>query len=103
MRKQPDVVTTLLVTVLFAIFAYKNLGAIQAVTAQQVAAIDAIKQLVAADAKLAEFDKQFGATLVVTSPGSVRLTHIAGDVLTIGRSVADYFVRLEIELTSKSG
>jgi hypothetical protein len=28
---------------------------------------------------------------------------LSGDVLTIGRSVADYFVRLEIELTSKSG
>src|SRR5438309_10870143 len=44
LRKQPAAVTTALVCILFALFAYKNLDAMHDVTAQRFAVIDAIKQ-----------------------------------------------------------
>ena len=44
LRKEPDHVTTLLITVLFTFFAYKNLGAIQDVSVQRFAVLEAMKQ-----------------------------------------------------------
>ena len=85
-RKQPATVTTLLVCLLFALFAYQNLGAMKDCTAQRFAVLGAIKQ----------FDANGGAT---TNPKAVRdlleptltpatwhdvkLTHLTSDVLTI--------------------
>lgn len=86
LRKQHAAVTTLLVCILFAIFAYENLGAMKDCTAQRFAVLDAIRH----------FDANGGAT---TSPkpvrelleptltpatwGSVKVTHLTSDVLTI--------------------
>src|ERR1041385_4380 len=44
LRKQPAAVTTALVCILFALFAYKNLDAMHDTTAQRFAVLDAIKQ-----------------------------------------------------------
>src|SRR5215468_12647128 len=44
LRKQPAVVTTALVSILFALFAYENLGAMKDTTAQRFTTLDAIKQ-----------------------------------------------------------
>ena len=91
LRKQPAAVTTLLVCILFALFAYKNLDAMKDVTAQRFAALDAIKQ----------FDANGGATtnpkpvrdlleptLTPATYQSVKITHLTSDVLTIVALVA---------------
>src|SRR2546430_343797 len=44
LRKQPAVLTTAIVTLLFALFAYENLSAIHDVTVQRFATLHAIKQ-----------------------------------------------------------
>ena len=44
LRKQPAAITTALVCILFALFAYKNLDAMKDTTAQRFATIEAIKQ-----------------------------------------------------------
>src|SRR5262249_15985146 len=43
LRHKPDVLTAILVTVLYAFFAYKNLGAIGDVTAQRQAIVQSIR------------------------------------------------------------
>ena len=86
LRKHHAAVTTLVVCVLFALFAYENLGALHDVTAQRFALLDAIKQ----------FDANGGATinpqhvralieptLTPATWSSVVVTHLASDVLTI--------------------
>ena len=86
LRKQPAAVTTLLVCLLFALFAYENLGAMKDCTAQRFAALAAIKQ----------FDAEGGATtnpkpvrdlleptLTPATWSSVKVTHLTSDVLTI--------------------
>src|SRR6266699_3144773 len=50
LRKQPAAITTLIVSVLFALFAYKNLDAMYDTTAQRFATIEAIKQFDASGA-----------------------------------------------------
>src|SRR5881628_4175717 len=44
LRKQPAAITTALVCILFALFAYENLDAMKDTTAQRFATIEAIKQ-----------------------------------------------------------
>src|SRR5437763_15861951 len=50
LRKQPAAITTALVCILFALFAYKNLDAMKDTTAQRFATIEAIKQFDSAGA-----------------------------------------------------
>ena len=91
LRKQPAAITTVLVCVLFALFAYNNLDAMKDTTAQRFATIDAIKQ----------FDSGSGAaspskqvrdllepTLTPATYNSVRLTHVTSDILTIAALLA---------------
>ena len=86
LRKHPAPITTLLVCILFALFAYENLGAMKDCTAQRFAVLDAIRQ----------FDGNDGATtnpkavralleptLTPATFASVKITHIVSDVLTI--------------------
>jgi hypothetical protein len=85
LRKQPAAITTALVCTLFALFAYKNLDAMKDTTAQRFATLEAIKQ----------FDSGTGATpskqvrdlleptLTPATFGSVKVTHIISDLLTI--------------------
>src|SRR2546430_12355164 len=42
-RQRPELVTTVLVTILYAAFAYKNLGAIEATAEEREAILSAIK------------------------------------------------------------
>src|SRR6058998_798480 len=49
LRKQPATLTTLVVSILFVLFAYENLSAILDTAAQRFAALDAIKHLSGAD------------------------------------------------------
>ena len=43
-RQRPDIVTTVLVTILYACFAYKNVGAITATAEEREAILAAIKE-----------------------------------------------------------
>ena len=49
LRKQPAAITTALVCVLFALFAYNNLDAMKDTTAQRFATLEAIKQFDSGD------------------------------------------------------
>jgi hypothetical protein len=86
LRKQRAAVTTALVCLLFALFAYENLGAMKDVTAQRFALLHAIRQ----------FDAGGGATtnpkpvrdlleptLTPATYSSVKMTHLTSDILTI--------------------
>jgi len=85
MRKQPAAVTTLIVSILFALFAFKNLDAMHDVTLQRFATLDAITHFdaggaVATNQKVREV---LEPTLTPASYGSVQLTHLISDILTI--------------------
>ena len=76
-RKQGDMLTTLLVSILFSFFAFKNLDAIHDVTVQRFAVLDAIKQIPATAKDAIE------PTLTPPEFGGVRNFHITSDVLTV--------------------
>lgn len=86
LRKQPAAITTALVCILFALFAYKNLDAMHDVTAQRFAVLDAIKQFDSSGATLPSSKPVrdlLEPTLTPATYGSVRATHVTSDVLTI--------------------
>ena len=87
LRKQPAAVTTALVCILFALFAYKNLDAMYDTTAQRFATLQAIKQFDNATAATGTASKQvrdlLEPTLNPATYGSVRATHVTSDILTI--------------------
>src|SRR3954471_24543707 len=90
-RKQPAAVTTALVCLLFALFAYKNLDAMYDTTAQRFAVVQTIKQFDASTATGAASNQVRGLlepTLNPASYGSVRATHVTSDVLTIAALIA---------------
>jgi hypothetical protein len=86
LRKQPAAITTALVCILFALFAYKNLDAMKDTTAQRFATLEAIKQF-DAGAAAAPPSKQvrdlLEPTFTPATFGSVKATHIISDLLTI--------------------
>jgi hypothetical protein len=91
LRKQPAAITTVLVCVLFALFAYNNLDAMKDTTAQRFATIDAIKQF-DSGAGAASPSKQvrdlLEPTLTPATYNSVRATHVTSDILTIAALLA---------------
>jgi hypothetical protein len=81
-RKQRDFVTTALVTVLFAFFAYKNIGAIHDVTIQRHATLAAIKAAPETpDVRTARGTLE--PTLLPPEYEGVRNFHVLTDVLTV--------------------
>lgn len=87
LRKDPDLVTTTLLTILFSMFAYKNLGAIQDVTMQRLAVLESIKQEQASATSPTEA-KSAQALLILPTLNppqfeGVKQFHIASDFLTI--------------------
>jgi hypothetical protein len=84
LRKAPDPVTTVLISVLFAFFAYKNLGAIEDVSLQRFAVLEAISRVEQGEpAQTGELRKLFGPTLNPPGIDGVRKFHLASDLLTI--------------------
>jgi hypothetical protein len=84
LRKERDLVTTTLITVLFCFFAYKNLGAIHDVTVQRLAVLQAIKDAVPQN--LADFQsvrELLEPTINVPTYASVRNFHVVSDLLTV--------------------
>ncbi len=91
LRKEPAALTTALVCLLFALFAYENLGAMKDVTAQRFALLDSIKQFDANGGSTTNprpVRERLEPTLTPATYGSVRTTHVVSDVLTILALVA---------------
>jgi hypothetical protein len=86
LRKQPAAITTLIVSVLFALFAFKNLDAMHDVTAQRFAILDTIRHFDSGGGAVATNQKVrdvLEPTLTPATYGSVQATHLTSDVLTI--------------------
>ena len=103
LRKQPAAITTLIVSVLFALFAYKNLDAMYDTTQQRFATIEAIKQFDASGtnaASLRQARDLLEPTLTPATYGSVRATHVTSDILTIAALWAMEFRRRRLKSTT---
>ena len=85
LRKQPAAITTALVCILFALFAYENLDAMKDTTAQRFATLEAIKQFDsgATGTPSRQMRDLLEPTLTPATFGSVKATHIISDLLTI--------------------
>jgi hypothetical protein len=87
MRKQPAAVTTLLVSILFALFAYNNLGAMKDCTAQRFAVLEAIRAFDRGGGTATPNPKSMQdllePTLTPATYESVRRTHLTSDIGTI--------------------
>ena len=86
-RQRPELVTTILVTILYACFAYKNLGAIEETAAQREAIRSAIKDYPAAGSASASDVKLARERIEPTVPEydipGARYFHLGCDVLTV--------------------
>jgi hypothetical protein len=96
LRKQPAGITTALVSILFALFAYKNLDAMHDVTVQRFASLQAIKEFDGSGASVPNIRQQrdlLEPTLTPATYGSVQATHVTSDLLTIAALWAMEFRR----------
>ena len=85
LRKQPAALTTLIVSILFGLFAYENLDAIKATATQRHATLAAIKQSDAGSTapEIKPVRELLEPTLEPASLSSTQMTHLISDVLTI--------------------
>jgi hypothetical protein len=84
LRQRPDTTTAVIITVLYACFAYKNLSAIGETTHQRLAILAAAKEASSADSPDATRLRQLlEPTLQPPSYEGVRNFHLATDVLTV--------------------
>jgi hypothetical protein len=81
-RKERDRATTLLITVLFCFFAYKNHGAIQDVTLQRQATLEALQQQ-AAEPVARQVAQHLEPTMLPADPSGVRTFHLLSDLVTL--------------------
>jgi hypothetical protein len=95
LRKQPAAITTLIVSILFGLFAYENLDAMYDTTRQRFATIEAIKQFDSSgtNAGLKQTRDLIEPTLTPATYNSVRTTHVTSDILTIAALWAMEFRR----------
>jgi len=102
LRKQPAPTTTLIVSLLFALFAYENLEAMYDTTRQRFATIEAIKQVDSTGTNagsLKQVRDLLEPTLTPATYGSVRTTHVISDILTIAALWAMEFRRRRLRST----
>ncbi|PYJ10868.1 MAG: hypothetical protein DMF06_04770 [Verrucomicrobia bacterium] len=84
LRKLPAAVTTLIVTLLFGLFAYENMDAIMTATRQRHATLAAIKQVdSSAAAEIKPLRDLLEPTLTPALENAVQRTHLVSDVLTV--------------------
>src|SRR5262249_701797 len=86
LNKHPSLLTTLLVTILYCVFAYKNLDAIRDTTFQRAATLQLIKESGASaggEANIDQLRKVLEPTLIPASDQSVRVTHVFSDIVTV--------------------
>ena len=86
LRQRPEIVTTLLVTILYGCFAYKNLGAIEDTAAERQAILSAIKEYPDSGSNAADIKRTRGKIEPqmpeYAIPGA-RNFHLACDLLTV--------------------
>lgn len=85
LRKQPAALTTLIVSILFGLFAYENLDAIKATATQRHAALAALRQSDAGSTapEIKPVRDLLEPTLKPASVSSTQTTHLVSDLLTI--------------------
>jgi hypothetical protein len=85
LRKQSAIVTTLIVSLLFGLFAYENYDAIQIATGQRLATHEAIKKfdLSGAPPSGPQVRELLEPTMTPASHQGVRTTHLTSDILVI--------------------
>src|SRR3954470_13235907 len=85
LRKLPATMTTLVVSILFCLFAYENLDAIKATATQRLATMAAVKQSDAGSTapEIKPVRDLLEPTLNPASVSSTQTTHLISDVLTI--------------------
>ena len=85
LRKQPAALTTLIVSILFGLFAYENLDAIKATATQRHATLIAVKQSEAGSTapEIKPVRDVLEPTLNPASVSSTQTTHLISDFLTI--------------------
>ena len=99
LRKQPAALTTLVVSILFGLFAYENLDAIRQTSVQRFATLEAIKQT---EPESKQVRDSLEPTLTPASLGSVKTTHLTSDLLTIAALWAMEFRRRKNAATNNS-
>src|SRR6187401_3465209 len=85
LRKHPAPLTTLIVSILFLLFAYENHDAIQIATKQRLATFEAVKQTdtsAAGDGSKA-VRELIDPTLKPATTGSAQMTHLISDLLAV--------------------
>jgi len=99
LRKQPAAITTLIVTVLFGLFAYENHDAIQVATGQRLATHEAITKFDpgATGPTAKQVRDVLEPTLTPASHASVRTTHLTSDILVIAALWAMEFRRRRLK------
>ena len=83
LRKEPAALTTAIVTVLFALFAFENLSAIQTTASQRFATLEAITKTESGPVEVNRLRESLEPTLNPASHGSTSTTHFVSDVLTV--------------------
>ena len=85
LRKQPAALTTLIVSILFGLFAYENLDAIKATAVQRHATLAAIKQSDTGSTapEIKPVRDLLEPTLTPASISSTQTTHLIGDILAV--------------------
>ena len=83
LRKEPDRLTTLLVSILFVCFAHNNLGAIHDATEQRLAVLSAIHEAGGDGGEPTKGRTSIEATLQPPEYEGVRNFHWTADVLTL--------------------
>jgi hypothetical protein len=83
LRKQSAALTTLIVSILFALFAYENLGAIQATASHRIATLAVIKASEGTAADVSRVRQELEPTLQPATHAATARTHLISDALTI--------------------
>jgi hypothetical protein len=101
MRQRPEMVTTLLVTLLYAGFAYKNLGAIEATAEERQAILSAIKDYpVAVSPDIKRVHDRLVPKMPEYDIAGARYFHWVCDLLTIAFVWAKEWRRRKPEMPS---
>jgi hypothetical protein len=105
-RRHPELVTTILITILYACFAYKNLGAIEATAEEREAILSALKAFPDSGPNAERITRVRTAlepTLSAYDIAGARYFHVACDILTVVFLWAKEWRRRQPELPPVTG
>src|SRR6266516_5394999 len=105
-RQRQDIVTTVLVTILYACFAYKNVDAITATAEEREAILSAIKDSPASGSNASDVKRvrdKLEPTLTAYDIAGARYFHVACDLLTIAFLGAAAVRRRKPDMPARTG